>query len=532
MASIPPPGSIGITLSVAEQTTREARIVDTSKAIDSIAHGASKGRIERGVIADVIASASVLKPRSSYDRDMRTLRHNYLGDQEGNTRAALKARYPKTAHRIPTVTQNITAETAELDAQVYRPPALPERWRESDGLIVDDEALTKIIEEVTRSSLSEVEAVACIARLSFAYVERCEAFDGQTYLKVSCLWPHQVHALVDGAAPSDLWRAPIVIVALTGVGTDHPLLSPTYEIWMLVDGVRASVRIDDDGRVISPLEEYGSRVLPIVPCRTRQSTSIFPHPDRDLLLVQEQVNVTLCDHHYRFGLQAHQQIIGTGMNPQHGKELVMGPDTFLQIPESGASVTVVQPNDSLAAFDSVDRSLLLHARGRRQPVEAWHTKGGNPESGESRKIKNEYSDQKRAEHIELFRDFDRQLQRSIQDAAEFAGLVDAAEAGTEYYVRFSPAPVYENETAKTDRMLKRLSAGLISPAQAAVMDGIYQTIEEAVAAGLSTELQKKAPPPVFGAKQPENDEEEGEEETEKSPSVDTMGEDAIQRESR
>jgi hypothetical protein len=238
--------------------------------------------------------------------------------------------------------------------------------------------------------------------------------------------------------------------------------------------------------------------------------------------------VTLCDHHYRFGLQAHQQIIGTGMNPQHGKELVMGPDTFLQIPESGASVTVVQPNDSLAAFESVDRSLLLHARGRRQPVEAWHTKGGNPESGESRKIKNEYSDQKRAEHIELFRDFDRQLQRAIQDAAEFAGLVESAPDGVGYYVRFSPAPVYENETAKTDRMLKRLSAGLISPAQAAVMDGIYQTIEEAEAAGLSTELQKKAPPPVFGAKQPENEEEE----TEKSPSVDTMGDDAIQRESR
>jgi hypothetical protein len=238
--------------------------------------------------------------------------------------------------------------------------------------------------------------------------------------------------------------------------------------------------------------------MPIIPCHTRPTTSLFPHPDTDLQLTQDQINVTLSDHHHRFGLQAHQQIIGTGMNPQPGKEIVMGPDTFAMFPDSGGSITVVQPNDSLAAFDAISHTLVLHGRSRREPIEAWHTKGGNPESGESRKIKNEYSDQKRGEHVEMYRLFEDRWLRALLELSRIGGIYDPP---SEYAikVKFAPPKTYDSLTTKLDRALKLLGVGLITPARAAVMAEAYSSIDEATAAGLSNELAEAEKPGMPGA---------------------------------
>ena len=136
--------------------------------------------------------------------------------------------------------------------------------------------------------------------------------------------------------PSSLWACPVVLLTLTGPGRDFPLLAPTFEAWIRGADGWQWVRFGDEGDVIGS-GDYTRKSLPVVACCTRVSSSIFPHPDADITLTQDQVNVTLADHHYRFAMQAHRRHIGLGMQEEKGRQITFGPDVFAMFPEQGAS---------------------------------------------------------------------------------------------------------------------------------------------------------------------------------------------------
>lgn len=397
-----------------------------------------------------------LYPREDYAKDSRTLRHAYNGDQEGRMRTVLSKRYPRTHWRMPVNTQNIVAETAELGAQVYRQkPA-----RESgDGALVD------LIDEspLFHASLLEVERISYVSGTAFLLVD---VVDGKA--EGTPVWAHQVLAIVDESRPWDLSMAHVVALQVAGEGTDLPALDDSFAVW-----VRSPAGWDvySFTKTAATLTGTVPR-LPLVCLRLRPSSSLFAPLARDLLLLQDQVNVTLSDHHHRFSLQAHRQLVASGPRDTKGQEQTIGPDSIVTFPQD-TTVTQLSENDSTTAFDVVSSMLVLHARGLRQPIEAWHTKGGNPESGESRKIKNEWSDQKREEHVTVIVDFEARWSQAL---ASLVGM-DASVVAT-----FPPPVVYESESAKTDRVLKLLGAGLIDDDAARKMLGV-----EAHSKGLAPE---------------------------------------------
>jgi len=297
--------------------------------------------------------------------------------------------------------------------------------------------------------------------------------------------------------------ARVVAVRIAGPGTDLPLADEVYEIWASTGDGWVGAQYTAKAERLTKLVSRAA--LPIFSLSLRPSSSVFAPFDRDLLILQDAVNVMLSDHHYRYSLEAHRQIVVTGaQRPKQGADaMVLGPDAALWIPDANSSVSSLPVNDSMSAFDAVSQSLILHARGRRQPIEAWHTKGGNPESGESRKIKNEWSDQKRAEHVRRFAALEKKI------IARMAGVGE-----DDVEVKHTPAPTYENETSKLDRAIKMESQGWWSPAQAAVFAGAYQTIEDAEEAGLSTTIKPKQQPPALPAPMqsppPEDDSADGE----------------------
>jgi hypothetical protein len=472
-------------------------------AIVSSVHGPLaqllKGKAGKSEWEWVDAIGWAVKPRSDYDKSMRILRLSYLSDQGQRTQSVLQRRYPKTWRRMPVATQNIVAETAELDAQVYR--VQPERAMMVSGAEHDKEGFAALLEAAcTAAVLPEVDRVACIARVAFLHLRIDEPKGEDPRPAMSVLWPHQVQYVPDVDAPGDLWRARVVAIDITGPGTDFPSLPRVREIWTLDGDTRSTFRVDEHGQILSPSRTYDSATMPIVPCHTRPTTSVFPHPDTDLQLTQDQINVTLSDHHHRFGLQAHQQMVATGVQGK-GQEHAMGPDVILTFPDQGASVSMLPAHDSVTAFDAISHTLVLHGRSRREPIEAWHTKGGNPESGESRKIKNEWSDQKRGEHVEMYRLFEMRWLRALLELTRIGGIYSPPSEYT-FDVKFAPPKSYDSSTTRLDRALKLLGEKLITPARAAVMSEVYATIDEAKAAGLSDELDEREGPEAPAMQEP------------------------------
>lgn len=467
--------------------------------------------VDKKDIQSLLVVAKSQKPSGDYDDFINDMRRCYLRDQEDRAKAALQKSLPKSAKKIRPVPIDIITETAEIDAKLYRDT--PDRWC-SDGGVRARKSTPKgsAFSELVRrarmsSSMLELERLTCVAQTGFARIhwsQRSDLYGEQRHI-IRPFWSSQVNVISGQSSGSRLQGARVVMLQLSGAGTedksDH---DPLYEVWTqdemvtddgMVSHVWYHTRVTSNGHTVSPMAVYEERDIPIVVAHVRDTGgALFATPDRSLMSTQDAMNVANSDFWYGRLFGAHKQLALTGARPREGEEQKTGPDAVLYSPDTNASWTVLDMQTDQTTQDAVERELVMHGRTRRQPVDAWWTKGGNPETGVARQVRNMSSDEKRAEHAALFEEVESDILRIMARTADkFGDLgVKIDDEGTRYHVKFPPPRFFEDPTSKLNRLVIEMGAGLVSPARAAVEMGRYETEEDASAeAGLLTTAEMR-----------------------------------------
>lgn len=458
--------------------------------------------VDKADVHAMLAIAKAQKPSGDYDEYIDDVRRCYLGDQADRTKKALKESLPKSWSLIRPVPIDITTETAEIDAQLYRDT--PQRWCSVNGARVDQSTPRgqSFAEMVRRARLSssmlELERLTCVAETGFArihWTQRSDLYGEQRHI-LRPYWPCQVHVVAGAEGGSRLQGARCVMLQVSGKGTeDRSDHDPLFEVWtqdesLFDDGAVAHIwyhtRVTLSGVTVKPLTQYAERDIPIVVTHVRDTGgAVYATPDRTLLSTQDAVNVANSDFWYGRQFGAHKQLAQTGARPKEGEQQKVGPDAILYSPDVNATWTVLDMQTDQTTQEAIERELVMHGRTRRQPVDAWFTKGGNPETGVARQVRNQSSDQKRAEHAALFQEVEADMLRIMARTADtFGDLPTAIDGdGVRYHTRFPPPHLFEDPSAKLQRLLLELDRGLISPARVAVEMGRYDTEEEAARVG-------------------------------------------------
>ena len=164
-------------------------------------------------------------------------------------------------------------------------------------------------------------------------------------------------------------------------------------------------------------------------------------------------------------------------------ELVGGPDAVLHI-ASGETLQYLTPSADHAAIEaSASRDLSELGVSRGNSPDAYAVEPGAPQSGVSRLIANAPHDQRIAEMRPIFERFEEQqlLPIVLDVLARFDPDAPASFEGAYPSTTLGSAKVFEDDSAKTQRVLDLLAAKVIDEADARVMLGLSSTRDEAIA---------------------------------------------------
>jgi antitoxin component of RelBE/YafQ-DinJ toxin-antitoxin module len=452
-----------------------------------------------------------------FDEFVEVTRANYYGHQSDRLRRLLVQKYPAGGRLMSLVPVNITTEAAELMSQAYRQE--PTRRLYIDGVdpmlpgqqsSPQDESRAAAYADLVkkRSSLKvdmqEAERIAslafsCFVKLRWSQVER--QFGRAERLESSLFWPSQVMVIPDPAAPGKLFAARVVMLKL-----ESKAKHDVWEVWtreQVVDSMTDADELElragwwygrftSEGETVMPFREYELDDLPIVCIKSRPSPHIIPDGDRDLVHLQDDINIRMSDHSYKAAFDSHQQVVISGSQAKPGQGRPIGPGTVLELRE-GESATTLRSDISNLPLDAIQMLMLFFARSKRLPVDAFWTKEGNPETGVAREIRNLAADQKRAEHVEQLELDEAEMMRiAARIADRFGDLTDERGAAVVidgddamYRTKFYPPKRFEDPAQKQQRLKADREDGIISDARYAVEMGHFDSIEEAVESGLS-----------------------------------------------
>lgn len=482
----------------------------------------ARRKMDKSTIKQLLEEARKHRPGfasgMTFDEFVEVTRANYMGHQSDRLRRVLKKRYKVAGPKMPLVPINVTTETAELLAQAYRME--PERRLEVDS--VDPlrpgqrsngsareraELFSKLVKEHSTldTNMQEVDRItqlvySCFGKIRWSSVE--SAFGRREMSEMSIFWPSQVFVIPDPSAPGKLFASRVVMLRLADVGE-----KPQWEIWARDQNIDGGGqpgwwygRFLEDGTTILAMTQYELPDLPIVCFKARPSPHIIPDGDRDLVHLQDEINVRSSDHAYKAAFDSHQQVVINSSHAKPGQERAIGPGVVLEL-RDGESATTLPSDLSNLPLDAIQQLQLFYARSKRMPVDAFWTKDGNPETGVAREIRNIAADQKRAEHLsQLKHDEAEMLRLMARIADKWAGWPrDIDGDDVRYVTRFRPPKRFEDMAQKQQRLKADRDDGIISDARYAVEMGHFETIEEAVASGLSDMPKSKPAPQPFGA---------------------------------
>jgi hypothetical protein len=181
-------------------------------------------------------------------------------------------------------------------------------------------------------------------------------------------------------------------------------------------------------------------------------------------------------------MQAHAQAVYSG-TMRETSELVGGPDAVIHV-GNGEVLQYLTPSADHAAIQiSATRDLQELGVSRGNSPDAYAVEPGAPQSGVSRLIANAPHDQRISEMRPIFIDFEEsELLPIVLDVlTHFSPEAPASFEGVYPVVTMGTAKVYEDDAAKTQRVLDLLSAKIIDEADARVMLGLSSSRDDALA---------------------------------------------------
>jgi len=425
---------------------------------------------------------------ADYDSVVKGLAVRYSGDQQSVVKAALLKAYPRTGERMPVDPVNWLRFFSRQDSGVYTVP--PTRvlldGDHGEPLAQDDprvEAFEDALDQIGINVLMpELERRAASGARAMVVVVgfRMLAGDDEGRAVAHAYWPHDVVTIAHPSAPDDvnaLWFVALRQATATGEAALWWVWSREFtedDSGALVSfGPWSHRRVSEDGRRATASEAYEGR-LPIAFLRTEAPQGGFwPQPDRDVSLNVDTLNVARSNRQHVVNLQAHAQAVYSG-TMRETSELVGGPDAVLHV-GNGETLQYLTPSADHAAIEaSASRDLSELGVSRGNSPDAYAVEPGAPQSGVSRLIANAPHDQRIAEMRPVFKDFEeRQLLPIVLDVlARFSPEAPADFGGAYIEVTMGTAKVFEDDVAKTQRVLDLLAAKVIDEADARVMLGL------------------------------------------------------------
>jgi hypothetical protein len=433
-----------------------------------------------------------------FDSVVRGLAVRYSGDQAGIVRSALRRAYPRTGEKMPVDPVNWLRFFARQDSGVYTSPAV-RALVDDEGEPLDEEdpravAFAQALDQMGADVLMpEAErrmhtgARSVFVLLGYRRVTSADVGKVVAHL----YWPHDVISINHPSAPDD--PEAVWFVAIRQAREQTSVASDVWWVWsrgFTEDAMGTLVsftpwshrRLSEDGQTSTPSEVYPGR-FPGALLRAESPTGgLWPEPDRDVAGNVDHLNVARSNRQHVVDMQAHAQGVYVGIT-RETNELVVGPDAMIQI-GSGESLSYLVPGADHDAIEaSATRDLQELGVSRGNSPDAYAVEPGAAQSGVSRLIANAPHDQRVAESRPVFKRFEEQVMLPIVvDLLErFSPTAPASFNGATPVVTLGASKGYEDDAAKTQRVLDLKAAGIIDDADARVMLGLSADRAEALA---------------------------------------------------
>jgi hypothetical protein len=433
-----------------------------------------------------------------FDGVVKGLAVRYAGDQAGLVRAALRKAYPKTGEKMPVDPVNWLRFFARQDAGVYTVPAQRQLVDdEGEPIDEDDERAVAFAEALDQMGadvvMPEAERRIHTGARSVFFLLGYRRITSDDVGKVVChlYWPHDVVTINHPSAPDD--PGAVWFVAIRQAREHTSSAADVWWVWsrgftedamgnLLSFTAWSHRRLSEDGEISTPSEVYEGR-FPGALLRAESPTGgLWPEPDRDVAGNVDHLNVARSNRQHVIDMQAHAQGVYSGIT-RETSELVVGPDAMIQI-GAGESLQYLVPGADHDAIEaSATRDLQELGVSRGNSPDAYAVEPGEAQSGVSRIIANAPHDQRIAEMRPIFKRFEEQdLLPIVVDLLErFSPTAPASFDGATPTVTLGTSKTYEDDAAKTQRVLDLKAAGVIDDADARVMLGLSADRAEALA---------------------------------------------------
>lgn len=469
-------------------------MMTTEKAISIVADGAAaNARSMSQAIKDVIAKAIAWRPASWEDRKTRRL--YYQGNGAPFIAKKLLEMFPES--NVPVLPYDFAKHQAATSATFY--DLQPERTLidlKTKKKLEKDDPRVQAFAELQEQTMSAVVLPELERRAEGDLEHVCavrvrETLDAEGNVKkvvrFELHWIENTYVLPDPMAPTDEQRA-------IAFGLDvrwGEKAEKAVELWSrdATSNKWTSSIETPDGKVMQPAEQQEGKFLPFVIARTEQPDG-SPYVERgsaDITIIEmNMVDVSDAAHTER--MQGHTDRVYRGTRKE-ANELGGGTERNIVI-DPGEELTTLDYNPKInERRESMQWRQKLLAMTTRSSQDSFAVDPQVPESGIARQIKNAPADKKADEHEPLYRVMEEQRLWPI--AIETWNLF--VEPGRKIEgVRVSVKPrrrqQYEDPEAKQRRAQADLDAGVISLAAYAVEVGRFNSIDDAVEAGLSNEL--------------------------------------------
>ncbi len=466
----------------------------------------------------IVNHAAKYKP-PGYDKHQIGIRLRYEGKGRGYLDAALVERFPVTHGRMPRVSLNWLKLVASQDAGFYQ-TALQRTVVGPDD--ATDDASTELLDGVAGNAgldglMPEVERRSLVAKTLFMHTTYDQVRQRPS---IAVYWPHDVFVVCHHSAPHDFARC-VLLVSRAASPEGPGDKDQWYNVWTrpYVDGddgqpesfgVWRTHLVSSTGESALAPDDPRTIYEGVFPWACLQigipAGCVYVDEDRDLVDVVDALNVSRSSEQYTLDMQGHTPVVYAGHNVESAT-LVTGPDAVMQVGQ-GEQLTTLSLDPKLKDMRD-GRSLAMRelAITNSNSPDAYSVEPGPPLSGVSRKIANAAHDQKLRERSHTFRAFEeQQLLPILADVHNrFSGGQQFPD-GVKFAVQQQQAADFEDPEAKQRRLRDAVDAGWITPARAAVEMGLYSSVSDAAAVGVSDAL-KGAPAPTpqlqFGRMAPE-----------------------------
>jgi hypothetical protein len=437
------------------------------------------------------------------DTTSKAIALRYSGDQTIVMKAALRKRYELAWETMPVSPLRYIKQWASQDAGAYTRP--PDRYlTDAEGERVDEEGEDAKWFAWLCGAASLVTVMPEVERRCLSGAGACAVFVGWRHLRdepaLQIYWPHDVYTVCHPDGVDD--PAYLIAVALRQRGPKEE--GDAWWVWSRevtetesgpVFGQWHHAKVTEKGAAVLPVP-YAAEMLPIAFARTiHPEGTFFGEPDGDVVAMSDSLNVSRSNELHIIDKQAHAVPV-VSSDTYDGKDLALSPDVILPLRGGDTMQYVAAGADFAALLASREQNIREIASTRGNNPGAYSASVGVAESGVARMIANIPHERRMAEIRPVFQTFEEQqllpILVDVFNAFHSQGLIAD---GLVPRVTLAEPITYEDKEAKQRRLVVDLDLGVISKAAYAVEMGHYRTIDDAVAAGLSSDLAG-APQPL------------------------------------